>query len=449
MVYVDNIVRKTPVSFILLFLLPALWAVPDSQEKQDEIIEILQGGGISYEKRSLEVYGGSGDTLLAILPGPDAAELSPEVFILAVPLSVRQEKPGEFSYGVSTALAFIRKMKEQGAARRVIAAFLDDEDRDYRGIVDFASFLDYPENAALVYLELPSPPRGLLIRHGVRGNVAPLALVRPLPGLLNSRGIPCSFGARSHEHYKLGLAGGPPALETAQGQEISAILLNGMAGLPDAAPVGAEVLAELLVEYSGAVQWRIGGMDTHYSLFDYGKRIFFLSERSTVLQIFFLAGIGIILWLWRYVLHHSHNPGPAHSGAAVKGRPAPTWADHTGHAAVMVSILGVLGGTLMDLSCAPAFIWGLIFAILGAALPFFPAVFVCALLSVFKGAETLVQTLRVSPFSEIRPFIQPGIYLILALLVLPFLLLILRGIFLIGEWKNGRISPLELEKSGL
>jgi hypothetical protein len=170
-----------------------------------------------------------------------------------------------------------------------------------------------------------------------------------------------------------------------------------------------------------------------------------------VVLIFFLAGTGIILWLLRYVLHHSHNPGLSgvNSGAMAKGRRAPGCADHAGHAAVMIAILGILGGTLMDLSCAPAFIWGLAFVILGAALPFFPAVFVCALLSVFKGAETVVQTLRLSPFGEIRPFIQPGIYLILALLVLPFLLLTMRGIFLIGEWRNSRISPLDLAKSGL
>jgi hypothetical protein len=242
-------------------------------------------------------------------------------------------------------------------------------------------------------------------------------------------------------------------LETAHSQEVSGVLLSGIDGLPLAEPEDAEVLAELLVEYSSTVQWRIGGMDTHYSLLAYGGRIFFLSERFTVVLIFFLAGIGIILWLWRYVLHHSHNPRPINGGALaaamVKGRPAPGWADHAGHAAVAAAILGVLGGTLMDLSCAPAFIWGLAFTILGAALPFFPAVFIFALLSVFKGAETLVQTLRLSPFSEIRPFIRPGIYLILALLVLPFLLLILRGIFLIGEWKNSRISPEDLEKSGL
>lgn len=105
-------------------------------------------------------------------------------------------------------------------------------------------------------------------------------------------------------------------------------------------------------------------------------------------------------------------------------------ADVCAHAAIFLAILGILVGSSLDLSCAPAFIWNLTFTILGAALSFTPAIFICALLSPFKGAETVYQTLREGSVTGSAFFLHPGIYPLLALLLLPFLFLVLRGIIL-------------------
>jgi hypothetical protein len=393
---------------------------------------------------------------------------SPDIFILGVPFSDSAgeeggragQVSGEFPFGVKTALSFLKavredQMKENTAekirpGRRIAVAFLEDGDGEFRGLEDLASSLDYPENAALVYLDFASPPgRIMVIHHGTRGGITHLAMVRPLPGSLRRRGVPHVFGVRSHELYNLGLAAGPAILELARSLEIPAILLTsaGIPGAPD-----PDALAEALAEYAAAVQWETGGMDTHYSLFAYGERIFFLSERMTVILILFLAGIGIALWLRRSVLRRHNRRLSVTNAARQSGqeeRPAggSPRADHCAHIAVFLAILGILGGTFLDLSCAPAFIWALAFTILGAALHFVPAVFICALLSPFKGAETIFQTLRSGAFTGVP--MNPEIYLLPALLILPFLFLVFRGIILIVDKKNSRIPPEEIEKSKL
>jgi hypothetical protein len=202
-------------------------------------------------------------------------------------------------------------------------------------------------------------------------------------------------------------------------------------------------------------------MDTHYSLFTYGNRNFFLSERLTLILIIFLAGAGIALRIRgfmprrlvreRFPASAAHPPQSGPEKPPLEAKPRKLlgrWSEHCAHGAVFLAILGILWGTFLDLSCAPAFIWVLAFTILGTALHFAPAVFICALLSLFKGAETLFLILRGETFTSTAS-LSPGIYLIPACLILPFLFLIFRGITLIVEKKKSRISSEELEKSGL
>jgi hypothetical protein len=450
-------------------------ALPFTSGLRAELVRLLREEGFDIEELSPPEYEGKRASLLAALPvtetGTGTAQTeappSPDIFILGVPLSdVADERrarfertSGEFPFGVKTALAFLKALREYQSTeiqpgKRVAVAFLEDagEGGEFRGLEDLASSLDYPENAALVYLDFASPPGQIVIHHGVQGGIARLSLVRPLPGILEKWGVSHVFGVRSHELYNLGLAAGPAALERAHSLEIPAILLTA-SDVPGA--VDPDVLAKALAEYAAAVQWETGGIDTHYSLFAYGKRIFFLSEGMTLVLILFLAGIGIVLWLRRSVPHR-HNRHLSVTNAELPRQsgqkpPAggPQWADHCAHIAVFLAILGILGGTFLDLSCAPAFIWALAFTILGAALPFVPAVFICALLSPFKGAETIFQTLREGAFISAPVPLYLKIYLFPALLSLPFLFLVLRGIILIVEKKSGRIPHEELEKSGL
>jgi hypothetical protein len=439
-----------------------------------ELVRLLREEGFDIEELPPPEYGEKRASLLAALPFTETGtrtvqtETPPsQVFILGVPLPDAadeqgdrfEQASGELPFGVKTALSFLKAVQEYQTTgiqpdKRVAAAFLDDVGGDFQGLEDLVSSLDYPENAALVYLDFASPSGQIVIHHGVRGGIVRLSIVRPLPGILEKWDIPHVFGVRSHELYNLGLAAGPAVLEHAHSLEIPAILLTA----PDVSgAIDPDVLAKALAEYATTVQWEPGGIDTHYSLFAYGKRIFFLSEKMTIILILFLAGIGIILWLRRSVLRRHnrylsiiHIEFPRQSGHAggllVDG---PPWADHCAHIAVFLAILGILGGTFMDLSCAPAFIWAMAFTIIGAALRFVPAVFICAFLSPFKGAETIFQTLREGAFTGAPASLYPKIYLLPVLLTLPFLLLVLRGIILIIEKKTGKIPHKELEKSGL
>jgi hypothetical protein len=462
--------KKLPCRVILLifFFFPlVLWAAEDKAALlsgaalRAELSRLLREEGFDIEELPLPEYGGKGASIVAALPDPKSGTkvVSPAIFILAVPLTDTAEKPaerpgqnaGKFPFGIETALSFLEKARENQLDKRVAAAFLEDTPGDLRGLEDLAASLDYPENAALVYLDFIEPPGEIVIHHEAKGGIAPLAMVEPLPEILEQQDIPSGFGVRSHELHNLGLAEGPAVLERARSLEIPAILLTASGSVSAAAD--SEILAAALAEYAADLQWEIGGMDTHYSLFTYGKHIFFLSEGLTLVLIIFLAGVGIALRIRGFMPRRLVRGLPPASAAhppqsGQEKPPLGRWSDHCAHGAVFLAILGILWGTFLDLSCAPAFIWVLAFTILGAALHFAPAVFICALLSPFKGAETIFLALRGEAFTG-SASLGPGIYLLPACLLLPCLFLIFRGIILLVEKKKSRISPEELEKSGL
>ncbi|MDR0378170.1 MAG: hypothetical protein LBH70_10305 [Spirochaetaceae bacterium] len=430
---------------------------------REDLVRLLREKGFVVEEPPPEDYGEGRAFILATLPvlnaedGPAAPGTDgfPNIFIVGVPLEASGGEPEDppedgaksFSFGVETAFSFLEIVREERAkgnqpGAQIAAAFLEDAGGAFQGLEDLAAFLEYPENAALVYLDFHSPPGRVAIHHGVRSGIAPLPLVQPLPGALERAGVPYTFAVRSHELYNLGLAEGPAALERARGLEIPAVLLASAENIPAAAD--SEALAAALADYAAGLQWEAGNLDTHYSLLAYGTHIFFLSEKTTLLLILFLAGIGIALRLLHAAQgRRNRRPHAAGAGPLQQAGPeeAPSaggerhWADVCAHVAVFLAILGILGGTFIDLSCAPAFIWALAFTILGTAFRFVPVVFMCAFLSSFKGAETIFQTLREGAFTGVPASIGVGIYLIL-----PFLFLVLRGIILIVEKKKSRIS---------
>jgi hypothetical protein len=443
--------------FLLLFPVSS-WAddtpVSSGPDPRTDLVRTLRANGFDVEEPLPAEYGRAGGSLLVRLAASRAQTPrtektpSPEIFILGVPLPPEGDK-GE-PFGVETALSFLKIMRENPMDREAAAAFLVHGE-GYQELEDLAFSLDYPENTALLYLDIAAPPEELVIYHGVRGGVSPLALTRPLSETFEKRGVPYRFGVRSHELYNLGVVEGPAVLEYARSLEIPALMLTvgdaaGVSGGASAA-ISAETLAGVLADYAGAVRWETGGLDTHYSLFAYGNSIFFLSEGATLALILFLAGTGVILRLTR--------SAPRHKGLAPKTDPVPgdmpgkqstrRQADTCAHGAIILAILGILVGSFMDLSCAPAFIWSLAFTILGSALRFTPAIFICALLSPFKGAETVVQTLREGGVTGSDLFLHPGIYPLLTLLLLPFLFLVLRGIILINEGKKDGLKAQSLQ----
>jgi hypothetical protein len=355
------------------------------------------------------------------------ADLGADGFVLAV-LNAPGDGAGE-SFGEETARAFL-------AGGQAAAVFLP------RGALEELAFaLDYPENTALLYLDAGAPPGEIVIYHGARGGVSPLALARPLAEAFEKHGVPYRFGVRAHELYNLGLVEGPAALEQARALEIPAIMIAGVSD-GEREPITAEALGAVLADYAAAVHWEPGGLDRHYTLFAYGEHIFFLTERATILLILMLAGAGIALTLARPAPRRRSEPDAGQGTGGPRLR-----ADTCARGAVALAILGILIGAFMDLSCAPAFIWSLAFAILGAALRFTPAVFTCALLSPFKGAETVVQTLREGGVTGSALFLHPGIYPLLTLLLLPCLFLALRGIMLINEGRKGGLKvPADFEE---
>jgi hypothetical protein len=426
------------------------------------------------EERSLESYGGQGSSLVVNIPRAEAVpggspaeaadralnEAPAETFILGIP---RGEEGPPFSYALETGLRFIRLMLEDPPDRPVLAAFLGDEgsgDAAHRALEDLYFLLEDPENVILLYLDLDGPPERLLIHHGVRGDIAPLALVQPFLDAGAVRGIPCGFAGRFNEFYKLGLVQGPSALEYAYALDFPALLLRGGApgeaqdftpndapekalekapgeALEKAAPaavetpaamlpagIPAETLAEFLGDYARRVSIGIGREDTHYSLFQYRERILVLPEGAVVFGILVMAGMGGLALVLFSGLRRAGFP-------RFRKREFIKNPGFYGALAMASAATGLLLGIFGDLSCAPAFLGALGFAIAGALVHFSLPVWICAALSLAGAAERVYGFLKIPGPRELFPPGYPVIPLSLLCLGLTFVFLVIRGILLI------------------
>jgi hypothetical protein len=271
--------------------------------RREALIRTLSREGIPYEERPLFAeYGGFGSSVHVAIPGNEAET----TLVLAVPLSGPENSGGELSYAAEGALSFIRKILRQGSGLRVRAAFLGDESSNlpedtrketHRGLRDLLALTEDPDHTLVLYLDFREAPSALVIRHGSRGAIAPLNVLRPLPAVCRSRGIPYTFAVRFNELHKLGILDGPPALELVQGAGIPALY---MTGRYDGAPIAGEDLGDMLFEYANSLDLSGPRADTHYSIIHYGNNTLFISELTAVILLFALSALFLGVFLVRF-----------------------------------------------------------------------------------------------------------------------------------------------------
>ena len=281
---------------------------------ETRVIQTLNHDSIPFEKRSLLTgYGGFGSSILV---RPERTGEERGAFVLAVPLTAE--------FAVNTALAMVERINhvekinqveknnDRNYHANIIIAFLADESNvlpkelggtAQKGLRDLLTLADMPENWILCYLDAAETPDEIVIRHGGHGYVAPLDLVKPLPSLFKSQGIPWSFNIRYNELYKLGFVEGPQPLLIAWEEEINGIVLSGKESKKHDSkapvkPVDPENLAELLLKYTNYLDFPVLNTDRHYYFFQLpGEIIFFISEGVTAALFLVLSGLLLFYFL--------------------------------------------------------------------------------------------------------------------------------------------------------
>ena len=288
--------------FIVIFaLVPAfLFGQPSEKENLNRVIQALNGIPGNEERFLLADYGGFGSSLLVRNPGtsedPDKAQ---GTFVLAVPLYA--------DFALDTALAMADLLSYRNNSVNILIAFLGDERNElpvdmggiaHKGLRDLLSLADMPENWVLCYLDADETPGEIAILYGRRGYVAPLDIVKPLPFLFKSRGIPWSFLIRYNEIYKLGLVEGPEVLLIAWNEEINGFVMSGADNPERNETVLPRELADLLLDYAETLSFPVLNPDRHYSSFILPNGdVFFLSEGYTAVLLLLAVGILFSLFL--------------------------------------------------------------------------------------------------------------------------------------------------------
>ena len=294
-------------SLLVFILAPGL---QHGQETKSLDYVIRSLGNIPFERRSLLAdYGGFGSSIL--VRGMAETEKTALSFVVAVPLNAE--------FAVDAALALVKKLPSDPGGANILVAFLGDEFNSLpdemggisnKGLRDLLTLADMPENWVLCYIDIDTPPDNLIIIHGINGYVAPLEIVKPLPLIFKSRGIPWSFRIRYNEIYKLGLVKGPDALFVAWDEEINGFVLSGTARrktidnfplrrfLYSGYNVPAEDLADCLLDYAGNMRTQVIKGDRHYSyLTPPWGRAFFLDARLTVALLLIIVGLAFLSFL--------------------------------------------------------------------------------------------------------------------------------------------------------
>ncbi|MCL2374492.1 MAG: hypothetical protein FWC65_04550, partial [Treponema sp.] len=261
-------------------------AVPFFAESREEenfarVLQSLRALGISYEERPLAAdFSSPGSSILA---RREASALG--TFVAAIPL--------EADFAVDVGLALAEKLQDRSSPAHVIVAFLGN---GANGLRDILALTDIPENWVLCYVDIAQMPEAVRIRHGTRGYVAPLDVLKPLTSLLEAHRIPWSFRVRFNELYRLGVVEGHEALAIAWEQEVNSFALAGAEHV-SGYPILPQELAALLLDYAQALDFPMLMVDRHYFFFNApGGGIVFIGEGLIVALLLVMAGICFFLF---------------------------------------------------------------------------------------------------------------------------------------------------------
>ena len=259
---------------------------------------------VSLEERPLLAdFGSFGSSLLARSQDAAGANRAQGTFVFAVPLDAE--------FAVDTALSLTRLLKEKDSPVNILVAFLGGERNklpddlftsttytiSHSGLRDLLTLTDLPENWVLCYFDAVEAPRSLLLRHGGRGYLAPLDIIKPLPTLFRTFNIPWSFTIRFNSLYKLGLVEGPEALAVAWGEEVNGFVLSGeKTGYGKT--LTPETLAGLMLNYAAELNFPILSPDRHYSFFSLPNgKFFFATEGFTAIMLLSILAVTLLLYL--------------------------------------------------------------------------------------------------------------------------------------------------------
>ncbi|MDR0719021.1 MAG: hypothetical protein LBF78_05245 [Treponema sp.] len=290
---------------------------PDESVTLTRVKNGLREAGAAFEERSLlEAYGGFGSSIIVRINGsnlgastgtggplPGPAPQAEAAFVLAAPLGM--------DYAVDTALELVKAALLSPPKEDILVAFLGNESTvlssspgylSHIGLGDLLTLPAMPESWILCYLDLERPPQTILIRHGSGEYIAPLDIVKPLPGLFETRGIKAKFEIQFNGLYKLLLAAKNEVLDLAWQGEINSFSLGGEnsdagGGNTGGAAMETGVFASILLEYGRTLEFPVRNPDRHYSFFTlpFSGKIIFISEKVSVL-IFVIIMAMILLF---------------------------------------------------------------------------------------------------------------------------------------------------------
>jgi len=217
-------------------------------------------------------------------------------------------------FAVDTALSLTKLLKEKGSAVNIMVAFLGGEKTklpddliassnanmqttSYSGLRDLLTLTDLPENWVLCYFDADQAPESLILRHGGKGYLAPLSVIKPLPALFRFFNVPWSFAIRFNSIYKLGLVESPEALAIAWQEEVNCFILSG-GKTGRGKTLTADILSGLLLNYAASLSFPTLSPDRHYSFIPLPNgRFFFITEGITAAILLSIVAFFLFLYL--------------------------------------------------------------------------------------------------------------------------------------------------------
>jgi hypothetical protein len=334
------------------------------------------------------------------------------------------EEEGEFLFSAEAALAFVREITAmEEIPADCFAAFPGDGELSPEGEEVFPaaeSIIHDPFYTLIFRLEPAERPGSLVFRHATESSLVQLDMLKPLARLCEEEDMAYSLGEPA-ELLRLGIAKSSPYLEKLQGQGFRALQAEAGEG---GRPLDPEALGRLIARY--AVQTDIYRDDSslHYNFFSLAGHSFFLSEGLILAAFLFCSACGLV-WFIATIL----RKGRKHRSPL---------AEIFGTAALFSMNVEMFIALSITIIYLPFLLGAFLLLLTGRILKNPVLVWICAILAPFR--LMLLPLLYRDSFPVYLKLLADagrGRLLSAALLILPFLLLLLRALTLsVATMKN-------------
>ncbi|WP_304224452.1 hypothetical protein [Gracilinema caldarium] len=444
-----------------------------------EIINYAEKLRLPYNLRPLLTrYGGFGTSIQFDWGGK--GNDTDIAFLVAVPLYAKT--------AVNVALGMLSHIAQEIPSWRIRIAFLADEKDGQRGLIDQLDQIDDPESVSVLYFDdSAAAGQPLSIYQGSEGHISPRQLIAQALSNGKRLAIPVEIPQPYSELFRLGWIPSPRALQTIQDRSFPALYIT----LPaEGSGIDSDVLSQFLILMYTQLPEDTSLFDYHYSLVAFNKNYFIIDEKTTVL---FIIGsfFGIILffslysilyrrkilshWLvflrrswvfllyfgllvlslyaarlavkfWLIVHYTEESNFPAMDfmflllwvsffsivSPVTEKITIPKRSSFYGHGALILVLVGLFTAIAIDITLMPIFLWALMWIFIGSFVHSFSISLMSTVMApgliliLFTSAVTKGQTIHTA-------LIYPSslVYsLLFALIMLPFVLLWKRTVFL-------------------